>query len=140
MLLKKSLYGVCHPLAKKSTSQIDLQTAREHRLRVRRLPKTLRERRSATFSTASATSGPLQPHDERLLMSGDLPFYKTMAPTIRQTSQFRVPLRRAATHIRQPIPATTSSFQRFVRLPLARQNLRHHGRASITVSLWVAQM
>jgi hypothetical protein len=40
MLLKKSLRGVSNLLAKKSTSQIGLQTAREHGLRVRRPLKT----------------------------------------------------------------------------------------------------
>lgn len=58
MLLKKSLRGISNPPAKKSTSQINLQADREHWLRLRRPLKTSRERRSATFSTASTGCGP----------------------------------------------------------------------------------
>jgi len=57
ILLKKSPYEIFNLLAEKSTPQIGLQTAREHRLRGRIPLKTLRERRSATFSTASAEPG-----------------------------------------------------------------------------------
>jgi hypothetical protein len=54
ILSKKSLYGVCDSLAKKLTSPVGLQTAAEHRLRVRRPLKTLRERRSATSASEPA--------------------------------------------------------------------------------------
>lgn len=58
ILLKKSLYGFCKRQAKKSTSQIGPQTARERRSRVRRPMQTSRERRSATFSTVSTRCSP----------------------------------------------------------------------------------
>jgi hypothetical protein len=51
ILLKKSLRGFFDSLARKSTSQIGLQTAREHRSRVRRPPKTSLQKQIGTFST-----------------------------------------------------------------------------------------
>src|SRR6266700_2720303 len=58
ILLKKSLCGFCNPLAKKTTSQIGLQTARGLRLRVRRPLQTSRKRRSATFSNSIGRTQP----------------------------------------------------------------------------------
>jgi hypothetical protein len=71
ILSKKSLCGVCDSLAKKLTSPVGLQTAAEHRLRVRRPLKTLRERRSATFSTPSPGSGHSIRYVERCFIGAD---------------------------------------------------------------------
>jgi hypothetical protein len=54
ILLKKSQRVARTARAKNSTSQIAPQTAREHRLRVKRPMKTGLERLSPTFSTVSA--------------------------------------------------------------------------------------
>jgi hypothetical protein len=60
MLLKKSLRGVSNPLAKKSTSPIGLQTAHEHRLRIRRPLKTSREKSVSDFFNSIELERPLE--------------------------------------------------------------------------------
>ncbi len=60
IVLKNSWSAVFGPLAKISASQIGLQTARVHRLRVKRPLKTSRDRPSPSFSTLSAGRRPMR--------------------------------------------------------------------------------